>query len=208
MHPSADYELSLVSTGRWCEIKTLMWAPAACMGDLLSERTWEIYKRSPGFTIDLSRQLAFVLLPCFYEEMSTITPEDFFRLYEQANNDFDIQSIAKLYADTFMFGDPGGVQSVKKEDFVKVLPRRKDFMKTTGLLSSRVDSVQASTLDPRYVLAKTVWNMHFRASNGDEVTRKVSSTYVLSTLGNSFEIVFQLDHQDLMKIAQELRAQS
>jgi hypothetical protein len=139
--------------------------------------------------------------------MSTITPEEFFRLYEHANRDFDVPLIAKLYADTFMFGNPQGVQAVKKEDFVKVLPRRKEFMKTAGLLSSRVDSVQASTLDSRYVLAKTVWDMSFWASNEDEVTRKTSATYILSNVGESFEIVLQLDHQDLMKIAQELRAQ-
>jgi len=139
--------------------------------------------------------------------MSTITAEEFFRLYEQANRDFDVQLIAKLYADTFMFGNPQGVQAVKKEDFVKVLPRRKEFMKTAGLLSSRVDSVQASTLDSKYVLVKTVWNMSFRGTHADEVTRKISATYVLSNIGESFEIVLQLDHQDLMKIVQNLRAQ-
>ena len=139
--------------------------------------------------------------------MSTITAEEFFRLYEQANRDFDVQLIAKLYADTFMFGNPQGVQAVKKEDFVKVLPRRKEFMKTAGLLSSRVDSVQASTLDSQYVLVKTVWNMSFRGTHADEVTRKISATYVLSNIGESFEIVLQLDHQDLMKIVQNLRAQ-
>jgi hypothetical protein len=37
--------------------------------------------------------------------MTTITAEEFFRLYEQANRDFDVQLIAKLYADTFMFGN-------------------------------------------------------------------------------------------------------
>ena len=138
--------------------------------------------------------------------MSTITAEEFFRLYEQANRDFDVQLIAKLYADTFMFGNPQGVQAVKKEDFVKVLPRRKEFMKTAGLLSSRVDSVQSSTLDSKYVLVKTVWNMSFGGTNADEVTRKISATYVLSNIGESFEIVLQLDHQDLMKIVQDLRA--
>ena len=138
--------------------------------------------------------------------MSTITAEEFFRLYEQANRDFDVQLIAKLYADTFMFGNPKGVQAVKKEDFVKVLPRRKEFMKTAGLLSSRVDSVQASTLDSKYVLVKTVWNMSFRGTNANEVALKISATYVLSNIGESFEIVLQLDHQDLMKIVQDLRA--
>jgi hypothetical protein len=138
--------------------------------------------------------------------MSTITAEEFFRLYEQANRDFDVQLIARLYADTFMFGNPQGVQAIKKEDFVKVLPRRKEFMKTAGLLSSRVDSVQTSTLDSKYVLVKTVWNMSFRGTHADQVTRKISATYVLSNIGESFEIVLHLDHQDLIKIVQDLRA--
>lgn len=112
------------------------------------------------------------------------------------------------WRDTFMFGNAQGVQPVRKEDFVKVLPRRKDFMKTAGLLSSHVDSVEASPLDSKYILMKTVWNINFRANNGDEVTRKTSAIYVVSTIGDSFEVVFQLDHQDLMKIAQELREQS
>ncbi len=140
--------------------------------------------------------------------MTTITVEEFFRRYEQANNDFDVQLIAQLYADTFMFGSPQGVQAVKKEEFIKVLPRRKDFMKTAGLVSSRVDSAQASTLDSKYILVRTVWNMRFRTNNGDEVARKTSATYILSSSGDSFEIVFQLDHQDLMKIVQDLCVQS
>jgi hypothetical protein len=140
--------------------------------------------------------------------MNTITAEEFFRLYEQANNDFDVQLISKLYADTFMFANLQGVQAVKKEDLVQVLPRRKDFMKAAGLLSSRVDSVEATTLDSKYILVKTVWNMLIRANDGDEVTRKTSATYILSSIEDSFEIVFQLDHQDLMKIVQDLRAQS
>ena len=35
--------------------------------------------------------------------MSTITGEDFFRLYEQANSDFDILLILRLYPYAFMF---------------------------------------------------------------------------------------------------------
>lgn len=139
--------------------------------------------------------------------MTTITVEEFFRRFEHANHDFDVPLIVKLYADVFLFGNQQGVQVVKKEDFVKVLPRRKDFMKAAGLLSSRVDSLEASPLDSKYVLVKTVWNMRFRTNQGDEIVRQTSATYLLSTTADSFEIVFQLDHQDLMKIVAELRAQ-
>ena len=101
--------------------------------------------------------------------MSTITAEEFFRLYEQANNDLDVQFISKLYADTFMFANLERVQAVKKEDLGKVLPKRKDFMKAAGLLSSRVDSVEATTLDPKYILVRTVWNMRIRADVTGEI---------------------------------------
>ena len=138
--------------------------------------------------------------------MSTLTAEEFFRVYEQANNDFDVLLISKLYADTFMFANQQEVQAVKKEDFVKVLPRRKNFMKAAGMLSSRVDSVEGSKLDSKYMLVKTVWKMRIRTNKGDEVTRNTSATYILSTIGDSFEIVFQVDHQDLMKILQDVRA--
>jgi len=137
-----------------------------------------------------------------------MTAEDFFRLFEQANNDFDVQSISKLYADTFMFANPQGVQAVKKEDFVKVLPRRKEFMKAAGLLSSHVDSVEATNLDSKYMLVKTVWKMRVRADSGAEVATKTFATYILSAVESSFEIVFQVDHQDLTKTLQELRGAS
>lgn len=137
--------------------------------------------------------------------MSTRTPEEFFRLYEQANNDFDVPLISKLYAETFMFANAQGVQAVTKQDFVKVLPRRKDFMKAAGLLSSRVDSVETSRLDSKYMLVKTIWSMRVRANNGNDIAGKTSATYLLSSIGDSFEIVVQVDHQDLMKIVQDLR---
>ena len=140
--------------------------------------------------------------------MSTITPDAFFRCYEQANNDFDIQVISKLYADVFMFGNAQGVRAVKKDDFLKVLPRRKEFMKAAGLLSSRVDSVESSRLDSKYTLVKTVWDMRFQVENRGDVSRKTSATYILSTTADACEIVFQLDHQDLMEIVQDLRKQS
>ena len=71
-------------------------------------------------------------------------------------------------------------------------------------MSSRLDSVQASTLDSKYVLVKTVWTMTFRTHYGSTVPRKTSATYVLSVISDTFEIVLKLDHQDLMKIVQEL----
>jgi len=60
----------------------------------------------------------------------------FFTRYEAANAIFDVEQIVGCYAEVFMFGGPAGVQCVKKDDFLKVLPRRKEFFRSRGLVSS------------------------------------------------------------------------
>ena len=72
-------------------------------------------------------------------EMSNDNVEvnSFFSGYETANATFDVEKIAACYADIFMFGGPEGVQCVKKDDFLKVLPRRKEFFRSRGLVSSK-----------------------------------------------------------------------
>jgi hypothetical protein len=130
--------------------------------------------------------------------------KDFFDGYETANAEFDVERIAALYADVFMFGDPRSTQSIKKEDFVRVLPRRKEFFKSVGLVSSKLDSLEVSQLDSKYVLVKAVWRMRFESSTREPVDSQNSATYILSAVSDSFQIVFQVDHQDLMKKVQDL----
>jgi hypothetical protein len=142
----------------------------------------------------------------YRENMSELNGRvrDFFDQYEQANAEFDVAKIAALYGDVFLFGGPQGVQAVKKEDFVKVLPKRKEFFKAAGLASSRVASVEASALDSKYTLAKVVWKMRFERAGSPLVESDAFTTYVLSASDDSLQIIFQLDHQDLSKKAQEL----
>lgn len=128
----------------------------------------------------------------------------FFEAYEVANREFDVEKLASLYADVFMFGKPQGVQAVKKEDFVKVLPKRKEFFKTVGLVSSMLASIDVSSLDPNYALAKVFWTMRFERSPGVFIESENSATYVLLVTSDSFQIVFQLDHQDLMAKVKDL----
>src|SRR5690242_21052378 len=87
--------------------------------------------------------------------------KSFFTRYEAANAIFDVEQIAACYADVFMFGGPEGVQCVKKDDFLKVLPRRKEFFRSLGLVSSHIDSLEGSTLNSKYTLATVIWNMRF-----------------------------------------------
>lgn len=128
----------------------------------------------------------------------------FFSSYETANARFDVQQITASYADVFMFGGPDGVQSVKKEDFLRVLPRRKEFFKSVGLTSSKIESLEASRLDSKYTLVKTIWNMRFDPSGGEPIYSQNPTSYILARTGDGFQIVFQIDHQDLRKRVQEL----
>jgi hypothetical protein len=107
--------------------------------------------------------------------------KSFFTRYEAANAIFDVEQIAACYAEVFMFGGPGGVQCVKKEDFLKVLPRRKEFFRSRGLVSSNIDSLAASTLDSRYTLVKVVWNMRFDRSASEPIYSQNAASYILSS---------------------------
>jgi hypothetical protein len=130
--------------------------------------------------------------------------KSFFSGYETANATFDLEQIAAYYADVFMFGGPEGVQCVKKEDFLKVLPRRKEFFRSQGLVSSTVDSLEASALDSKYTLVKVIWNMRFDRSASEPKYSKNAASYVLSRTDNIFQIIFQVDHQDFRKRVQQL----
>ena len=130
--------------------------------------------------------------------------KSFFTRYEAANAIFALEQIAACYAEVFMFGGLERVQCVKKEDFLKVLPRRKEFFRSRGLVSSNIDSLAASTLDSKYTLVKVVWNMRFERTASEPIYSQNAASYILSRANDSFQIVFQIDHQDLTKRLQEL----
>jgi ketosteroid isomerase-like protein len=122
--------------------------------------------------------------------------EAFFSQYEKANLSSDISLIGSLYADTFMFGGPNGTQAVKRDDFIKVIPKMKAYFSSLGLIETRLKTVEAESLDSKYVLAKVEWRMSIRAaaSVGHLSAR---ATYVLTRRQDALAIVLQLDHQDL-----------
>jgi ketosteroid isomerase-like protein len=128
----------------------------------------------------------------------------FFEDYERDVNASDPELIASRYADSFMFAGPQGAQTIKKEDFLKALPKRQGFFKTVGLTSSKIKSLEETRLDDNYVMVKTHWNMRFEKKPEQPIVVETSATYILCRQESSLRIVFQLDHQDLMKKAQDL----
>jgi ketosteroid isomerase-like protein len=128
----------------------------------------------------------------------------FFEDYERGSNAPDPELIASQYSDSFMFASPQGGQAVKKDDFLKALPKREGFFKTVGLTSSKIQSLEETRLDDNYVLVKVHWKMRFEKDREQPIVAEISATYILYQREDSLRIVFQLDHQDLMKRVQDL----
>lgn len=124
--------------------------------------------------------------------------EQFFQQFERANASLDLATIGNLYAGTFMFGGADGVRVVKKEDFLKVVPRMKAHYASTGLSGTELTTVEASALDTRYILAKVRWRMTLCDLKGDRKGIDAFATYLLERKeDNTLSIIVQIDHQDL-----------
>jgi len=124
--------------------------------------------------------------------------KDFLERYERANACSDWAAIGKLYADTFMFGGVKGVQVVRKDDFLKLVPKMKAHFTSLGLSETQLQTVDASAIDAKYLLAKAAWKMTVRHLAGDRRQVDAFSTYILERKQEgTLSIVFHIDHQDL-----------
>ena len=128
----------------------------------------------------------------------------FFAAYEQHINASMPEEIAAQYGDSFMFAGPHGSQAVRKEDFLKVLPKREGFFKSIGLSSTTVLAVATTPLADNYLLAKVTWQMRFEKEGAQPILDENLATYILQQQEDGLKIVFQLDHQDLMQRVAEL----
>jgi ketosteroid isomerase-like protein len=125
---------------------------------------------------------------------------EFFSLYERANSSSDASAIGDLYADTFMFGGPNGVQAVKKEAFLNAIPKMKSHFSSMGLTETQLQTVEATSLSSRYLLAKTTWRMTVRSSSGGKHVETLATYILMRGQKDALSIVFQIDHQDLASV--------
>lgn len=128
----------------------------------------------------------------------------FFESYEKAINGTDIHSIASFYADEFMFAKTQGTQAVKNDDFIKALPKRSEFLKAVGLISSKLMTYAETTLDDTYVLVKIAWNQLYEKGEKPQIEDETLATYLVRENANTYKIVLQIDHQDLFERVKEL----
>ena len=125
-----------------------------------------------------------------------VTP--FFKVYERILQSGASAELADIYHESFLFGGPTGAQAIALEDFLKVIPRRTALTKSLGLTGTRLISVDPTPLDDRYILAKVVWEMTVEHPGKPVAHLAAEATYVLILTTDSFRIVAQIDHQNLM----------
>jgi len=129
---------------------------------------------------------------------------EFFDAYATATRSLDLAFLESAYGDSFMFAYPGGVHAVKRDDFLKVVPKRGAFFKTAGLVRSEVSAVEEMRLDEKHTLVQTRWSLRFEKDPASPIVEETAATYVLRQHQGAWQIVFQLDHQDLTQRVQEL----
>ena len=134
----------------------------------------------------------------------SIIVQNFFDGFEESSNTLNLEMLGSQYCDSFMFAGPAGAIPIKKDDFLKILPKRYDFFKKIGLVSSKMIALETTQLDKNYFLVRVNWEMRFEKIGEQPILEIISATYVLIQRENKLQIIFQLDHQDLMERIKEL----
>jgi hypothetical protein len=126
----------------------------------------------------------------------------FFQTYQLHNSSGDIPAIVSHFADTFLAVGPQGAQCVRATDFAIALPKRKQLFESLGSQSTALVSIHETSLDDRYVLARTQWQMTFdREGNTQNIL--VDSTFLLDTGNADVKILLYLPHQDIMQVLKD-----
>jgi hypothetical protein len=128
----------------------------------------------------------------------------FFETYAEANSTLDVAAIGDLYAETFFFAVRNAARPVRREDFLKVVPRMKEHFASLGLTGTRLSSVETTELGSGYALAKVRWAMTLRTGKGLDKTFDAFATYLMQRDDHDkLSILFQLDHQDLAAMVKQ-----
>jgi len=122
----------------------------------------------------------------------------FFQAYQEVLQSGESDALTRIYHESFLFGGTAGAQTVDRAAFLTMVPKRTAFVKSLGLTETLLGSVDSSALDERYTLAKVVWVMKVEKTGKPVQHLEASATYVLLRFEDSFRIVVQIDHQDLL----------
>jgi hypothetical protein len=129
--------------------------------------------------------------------------DEFFEGVEQTSNALNLDLIAAQFADQFLFADPNGTRVIEKQKFIPALPKRQEFFKSLGHLSTKVLALEQTPIDGQYTMVKAHFLMKFKKASGEVAEAKLDSTYILFIKGDSPKIVMQIESEDLQQAMQD-----
>ena len=135
--------------------------------------------------------------------MTTSPIARFFESFARQSNSIDTQSQVAQFADTFLAAGPQGAKCVRATDFAVALPKRKQLFDSLGCQSTTLISLEETSLDARYVLARTRWQMTFSRPNGEPEQVMADSTFIVDTAADEFRIVLYLANQDILQVLKD-----
>jgi ketosteroid isomerase-like protein len=124
--------------------------------------------------------------------------EAFFDTFAAASDQFDLDRLAELFAETFLAADPAGARPVPRQAFLRALPRRAELFAAAGITRVALTDLQHQPLDNTYVLARTDWRAERPGAASTPV--RLSSTFILRRDADRLRVVFYLNHQDLARV--------
>jgi hypothetical protein len=121
---------------------------------------------------------------------------EFFEAFERNSTAMDLDAIGAQFAEVFLSADPQAVRAVPKAAFLAALSQREKMFSAAGIGHLRLESVRETVLDSMHTLAGTSWIGERK--DGGEIT--LESTFILRREGQSFVVVFYLNHQNLGEV--------
>lgn len=118
----------------------------------------------------------------------------FFAAYERNIAKGDLPAMIAQFAETYLYGGPGGHQFLRSADLAAGLPRRRQLLNSLGCGPSRMVSLNEIPLNERFVLAQPRWQFSI---SGDQSPVTIDSTFLLN-IAEPVRILAYISHQDLV----------
>jgi hypothetical protein len=137
--------------------------------------------------------------------MTRVRPDvrAFFRRYERAAEDLDIEALTSCFCAVFMTLDASSATAISPQALLAALPRRKQLFEAIGSDGLELAEISEMPLDDLHTLVRTSWNLRMRDEPpGDPICLR--STFILRKDDRAWRIVLYLNHQDMNKLFHQL----
>ena len=122
--------------------------------------------------------------------------QEFFARYARSRTTLEVETVGAQYAEAFMFAGPNGVRVADKAGVLASLPKGLAFLESLGHRSTTVVSLDETSLDPHYILARVQFRWRFEKNGQPPVDVEAHATFILHVGDGGPTIVFQQERDD------------